>query len=57
MNKPVYASKINWVGVLTALAGAAAFADALPAEFAKWVLLVSGLASVVLRTLFTEVKS
>jgi hypothetical protein len=57
MNKPVFASKINWVGLLTALAGAAAFADALPAEFAKYILLISGIASVVLRSFFTEVKS
>lgn len=57
MNKPVLASKINWVGILTALTGAAAFADALPENFANYVLLVSGVAAVILRTFFTEVKS
>lgn len=56
MNKPAYLSKINWLGILTALAGLAAFADQLPPAAAKWVLLASGVAAVVLRTFYTEVK-
>jgi hypothetical protein len=56
MNKPFAASKINWLGILTALAGAADVAGMLPPEAAKWVLLVSGVAAIVLRTFYTEAK-
>ena len=51
--KGFFASKLNWLGMLTALVALAQFADVLPDPYGKWVLAISGVATVILRTFGT----
>jgi len=52
--KPFLLSKLNWLGILTTVAGLFAVADKFPPAVAKWVLVASGVAAVILRTFFTS---
>lgn len=49
-------SKINWVGFITALIGILGFTSQLQlsAEAMKWIALITGVLTIVLRTFFTS---
>jgi len=49
-------SKINWVGIITALIGVLGLTSQLQLsdETMKWVALVTGILTIVLRTFFTS---
>lgn len=49
--KNALTSKLNWLGILTALAGIADIADIV--QLPDWAIVVSGVATVLLRTLGT----
>lgn len=52
--KRFFASKLNWLGILTALAGADALASRVPPAWAPWVTFIAGAATVILRTFATH---
>lgn len=53
-SKPFIASKINWLGILTAAAGLGGFAHYLPDSISKYLLAASGIAVILLRTFGTS---
>lgn len=54
MSKPFFASKLNWLGIVTFVAGLGAFAKVLPEKYGAILLSVAGLATVILRTFGTS---
>jgi hypothetical protein len=53
---PPLKSKINIVGILSALAGAGALAGYLPEKWGAYAAAIGGIAAIILRTWFTEKK-
>lgn len=53
-SKTFFASKINWLGIITVLAGLSQFVGVLPDNIGKYVATVSGIAMVILRTYGTS---
>lgn len=53
-SKGVLASKINWTAILLFLAGLAEFKDRIPEPYVKWIMLISGIALLAMRTFFTD---
>lgn len=49
-------SKLNWLGILTVLVAIGEMADQLPEPIGKYALLVSGIATVILRTFGTSTQ-
>lgn len=55
INSPLK-SKINFVSILTAIAGVAALSNYLPEKWGATAAAVGGIAAIILRTWFTEKK-
>lgn len=53
MPKGAMWSRINWVAILTAVAGASALGGYVPMSWLPTLMLASGVATYVLRTFFT----
>jgi hypothetical protein len=52
--KPFFASKLNWLGIITFFAGLGAFADKVPASWVPYITAAAGIATVLLRTFGTS---
>ena len=64
MNKPMLKSKLNWIGALVTLLGIIAMpetqkfvAEFVPQEILAKIIAGAGLATIVIRSFFTEVKT
>jgi hypothetical protein len=52
--KAFHLSKLNWLGILTFIAGAGVYQGVLPPAAAPYILAVAGFATVIIRTFFTS---
>ena len=53
-SKPFLSSKLNWLGIVTFIAGLGAFADKVPAAWLPYLTAAAGIATVLLRTFGTS---
>lgn len=54
--KGFFSSKLNILGILTVAAGLAELANILPEPLGKYAIVISGCATVILRTFFTGTR-
>lgn len=54
MSKGFFASKLNWLGMLTFIAALVTIADKFPASWLPYITAAAGIATVALRTFGTS---